>query len=283
MKKLFITLLMAFGCLGAFAQIEDEPRIAHDGSIYRIPSDFTKSGKAQIIVYDSYYIDDNYYRDFYVYDEGINLLATIHSSDVTEFYYKYQGTRSYDVLYLTQTLFNDDEKYEYVRFLRENINYGHNVIQIVSEDGTILQTLRLPEGTKFSSDDAGYQLVSFDKDNNYFVAYHVRSDGKYEKWFYKITKNPSDPSAVSVATTPIKLNVSPRLASRGEPIEVESQSGSMRQVVVTDAAGKVVYDARPAEGQRTVRIDSHRLGHGLNVVNVKHADGSGESCKILVK
>ena len=57
----------------------------------------------------------------------------------------------------------------------------------------------------------------------------------------------------------------------------------MRQVVVTDAAGKVVYDARSAEGQRTVKIDSYRLGHGLNVVNVKHADGSGESCKILVK
>lgn len=273
---------MAFGCLGAFAQIEDEPRIAHDGSIYRIPSEFTKSGKAQIIVYDYYNIDGNYYYDFYVYDEGINLLATIHSSDVDEFYYKYQGTRSYDVLYLTQTLFNDDEKYEYVRLLPDT-SFDKNVIQIVSEDGTILQTLRLPEGTKLSYDDGGYSLVSFDKDNNYFEAYHVRSDGKYEKWFYKITKNPSDPSAVSVATTPIKLNVSPRLASRGEPIEVESQSGSMRQVVVTDAAGKVVYDARPAEGQRTVKIDSYRLGHGLNVVNVKHADGSGESCKILVK
>lgn len=280
MKKLFITLLMVFGCLGAFAQIEDEPRIAHDGSIYRIPSDFTKSGKAQIIVYDSYYIDDNYYRDFYVYDEGINLLATIHPSHVTEFHYKYQGTRRYDILYLTQTLFNDDEKYEYVRYITDD---GSNVIQIVSEDGTILQTLRLPEGTGLSWGDAGYDFVSFDKDNNYFVADHCRSDGKYETWFYKITKNPSDPSAVSVATTPIKLNVSPKLASRGEPIEVESQSGSMRQVVVTDAAGKVVYDARPAEGQRTVKIDSYRLGHGLNVVNVKHADGSGESCKILVK
>ena len=34
----------------------------------------------------------------------------------------------------------------------------------------------------------------------------------------------------------------------------------MRQVVVTDVAGKVVYDARPAEGQRTVKIDSYRLG-----------------------
>ena len=85
---------------------------------------------------------------------------------------------------------------------------------------------------------------------------------KYYKIFTtpKITKNPSDPSAVSVALTPIKLNVSPRLASRGEPIKVESQSGSMRQVVVTAVAGKVVYDARPAEGQRTVKIDSYRLG-----------------------
>ena len=112
-----------------------------------------------------------------------------------------------------------------------------------------------------------------------------RNKQKYYKIFTtpKITKNPSDPSAVSVALTPIKLNVSPRLASRGEPIKVESKSGSMRQVVVTDAAGKVVYDARSAEGQRTVKIDSYRLGHGLNVVNVKHADGSGESCKILVK
>lgn len=274
---------MTFGCLGAFAQIEDEPRIAHDGSIYRIPSEFTKSGKAQIIVYDYYYIDDNYYYDFYVYDEGINLLATIHPSHVTSFHYKYQGTRSYDELYLTQTLFNDDEKYEYVRYIEDNIDDGSNVIQIVSEDGTILQTLRLPEGTGLSWDDGSYYIVSFDKDNNYFVASHYRSDRKYEKWFYKITKNPSDPSAVSVATTPIKLNVSPRLASRGAPIKVESKSGSMRQVVVTDAAGKVVYDARPAEGQRTVKIDSYRLGHGLNVVNVKHADGSVESCKILVK
>lgn len=273
---------MAFGCLGAFAQIDDEPRIAPSGTLYSIPADFTKSGKAQIIVVQRYRDNDyNSYDDFYVYDEGINLLATIHPSDACKFHYIHHGTRHYDRLYLTQTLFNDDDKYEYVRCI-PHTGSDKNGIQIVSEDGTILQTLLLPENSSFDPDWDGIELVSFDKDNNYFAIY-LSKESNAEYYFYKINKNPSDPSAVSVATTPIKLNVSPRLASRGEPIEVESQSGSMRQVVVTDAAGKVVYDARPAEGQRTVRIDSHRLGHGLNVVNVKHADGSGESCKILVK
>ena len=122
---------MAFGCLGAFAQIEDEPIIAPSGTLYSIPADFTKSGKAQIIVHDYYYIDDNSHYDFYVYDEGINLLATIHSSDAYEFPYTHQGTRRYDKLYLTQTLFNDDDKYEYVRFL-PNTGFDKNGIQIAT-------------------------------------------------------------------------------------------------------------------------------------------------------
>lgn len=257
--------LSPFSALVTQAQVENEPvEKFTDAYFYGISQLFSYDSKPKLVEF----ADDRSYMK--LYDEDLNLLkefivtsGTLESLSICDF--TSNNTDSY-LNCLTQTLFNNDEKYEYV-------TRTDNTINIVSEDGNLLQTVSIPDAYSFY----GLYLWVLG-DMNYLV---IQSYGK--TLVYKITKNPSDPSAVSVATTPIKLNVSPRLASRGEPIEVESQSGSMRQVVVTDAAGKVVYDARPAEGQRTVRIDSHRLGHGLNVVNVKHADGSGESCKILVK
>ena len=79
------------------------------------------------------------------------------------------------------------------------------------------------------------------------------------------------------------MNVSPRVAERNEDITVEAEGTGIREVVVTDAAGRIVYSTKVAAGQQTVKINSSILSSGLNVVSVKANDGKNENCKVIVK
>ena len=79
------------------------------------------------------------------------------------------------------------------------------------------------------------------------------------------------------------MNVSPRVAERNEDITVEAEGTGIREVVVTDAAGRMVYSTKVAAGQQTVKINSGILSSGLNVVSVKANDGKSENCKVIVK
>ena len=54
-------------------------------------------------------------------------------------------------------------------------------------------------------------------------------------------------------------------------------------IAVTNAGGQVVYSTKVAAGENTVRINSHHLSSGLNVVSVNDANGMNENCKVIVK
>lgn len=100
---------------------------------------------------------------------------------------------------------------------------------------------------------------------------------------YKINKDANDPSKVSIATAPMRVSVSPRMASRNQDINVVAEGNGVREVIVTNAAGQVVYSTKVAAGETNVKISSRRPSSGLNVVSVKGADGKEENCKVIVK
>ena len=113
-------------------------------------------------------------------------------------------------------------------------------------------------------------------------------DGRGEEYygfsyFYKINKDASDPSKVSISTEPKRMSVSPRMVGRNEDIMVAAETEDLRDVVITDASGRRVYSTRVGDGQRAVRINANRLSPGMNVVNVKDANGKNEDFKVIVK
>ena len=153
-------------------------------------------------------------------------------------------------------------------------------LNIVSEDGTILQTLTLPEGRKGSFYPEICKIGKY-----YYLAFgeFQDKDGECYVDFYKINKDASDPSKVSISTEPKRMSVSPRMVGRNEDITVAAETEDLRDVVVTDASGRRVYSTRVGDGQRAVRINANRLSPGMNVVNVKDANGKNEDFKVIVK
>lgn len=283
MKKFFVSTIIALACVGASAQVETTPVKLGDGYMYGIPDPYTYNEEYKMVFVE--FDGDKNAGNMRVYDGELNLVKDIkvteeplhlESKDMTDG--GFQGA----TVFLTQTLFNDDEKYEYVVGIPdESDSYGGRIsgFKIVSEDGTVLQTISFGMGASSEPDIIGWGL------GNRYLAFEMYEDN--ESWnsslnLYKINKS-ADPSKVSVATAPVRISVSPRVAERSQDITVVAEGEGIREVVVTDAAGRIVYSTKAAAGQQTVKINSRHLSSGLNVVSVKSADGKNENCKVIVK
>ena len=275
---------MALACVGASAQVETTPVSLGDGYMYGIPDPYTYNEEYKMVLVE--FDDDKNAGNMRVYDGELNLVKDIKvTEEPLSLDYKdmtdggFQGA----TVFLTQTLFNDDEKYEYVVGISdESDSYGRiSGFKIVSEDGAVLQTVNFGMSAYSEPYIIGWGL------GNRYLAFEMidKNDNDNEKYYlnlYKINKS-ADPSKVSVATAPVRISVSPRVAERSQDITVVAEGEGIREVVVTDAAGRIVYSTKAAAGQQTVKINSRHLSSGLNVVSVKSADGKNENCKVIVK
>ena len=296
MNYILFFLFAAMTAMTANAQVVTEPKSYKMDNDYEIPEEFRYTPGSACCIAVKYFgedecDDENGYYEDYIYDEDLNLIKTLRFAKNDYPYYisysSYNNRGSGTELKYTQTLFNNDEKFEYVTKIKQYVqdDYGSNTevtvgLNIVSEDGTILQTLTLPEGRKGSSYPRIYEIG-----RNYYIAFGEfrDKDGFRYTDFCKINKDASDPSKVSISTEPKRMSVSPRMVGRNEDITVAAETEDLRDVVVTDASGRRVYSTRVGDGQRAVRINANRLTPGMNVVNVKDANGKKEDFKVIVK
>ena len=283
MKKFFITTMMAMSAMCVNAQIETTPKPLPQ-SLDGIGEQFRYNPDEGYVVSCTTVGEDQNNDGIItirVYDENLGIKKTINPTDYPEsiWVYNYNNNSDDYEITLTQTLFNDDEKFEYILLQEDNENRSYyKSLQVISEDGTILQTLEFPN--KVYGGIVKLVIIG----NSRYLAF-----GEYEGEddfsclnMYKINKS-ADPSKVLIATAPMRVSVSPRMASRNQDINVVAEGNGVREVIVTNAAGQVVYSTKVAAGETYVKISSRRLSSGLNVVSVKGADGKEENCKVIVK
>lgn len=213
--------------------------------------------------------------------------------------------------YITQTLFNDDEKFEYIRPLYtdglSNITtgstthydyelgisftvpyiektYGNGItgFQVVQEDGTVIQTVNF---------DGGF-LANFSSGLLY------RINGKlyliFEGYVLDTSSN-SRRSAVLIyelerGTNKIRkvmdhvggIVVTPHVADRSDQITVElTDEGGIREIQVVNAQGQIEMRVPVQEGQKRVTIPASQLSRGMNVVNA--IGDKRQAQKVMVK
>lgn len=185
---------------------------------------------------------------------------------------------------LTQTLFNTDNKYEYIMGIwddsKETINeniYGSSNSRTVTHGGLV--------GFRIMSEDGSViQEIRANIDNYIEGFFVIRIGGKLYLLveqeegdvFYLIDHEAN--SVKKVAAIP-GMNVRPRVAERNKTITVELGEGSnAREIQVVNAAGQMVKKIPVAKGQRQVTFSTEGMGRGMNVVR-----GGKNSCKIIVK
>lgn len=181
---------------------------------------------------------------------------------------------------MTQTLFNNDENYEYISpIYSSNDTYGEDRIgfNIVSENGDVMQTITY-NGLYLSH----LEIVTINEKRLLRAVVNNKSDYSTYHYYYSINPNAS---SIKQIGEPVKANVHPSLVGRNETltIELSGNESNNRVVTVHDAGGRTVYRTTVPAGQKTLQINSSELSQGLNVVYVTGKNGSGIGGKIIVK
>ena len=219
------------------------------------------------------------------------------STYITDF----DGTWEYANIQLTQTLFNDDDEYEYIipetsiirdrqieedrdgdgeiDRITEDYDTHYTGFSIKSSNGQIMQTINIENGYYV---DNALQLLQINE-KTYLKAYVYPLEEQYGSYYIYYPIKPNS-TGINPLGAPMKMKVSPRMADRSESftVELDGDSSAEREVVVVNSAGQTVWKRKVPAGQRTVTIGAARLGKGVNVVRVNGGKGA-ESCKVIVK
>lgn len=219
------------------------------------------------------------------------------------------------VFIATQTLFNNDEKWEFVRPIYEEAiyedyyydseqdrdgdgeidykltRYRNKIVgyQIVSEDGNVLATLDVEE-----NDYCNLAILMWDEDVYLatIIEKKVESDDeedyydRYETYMvlYTIDKNTTNISKIN-ATAPA-MRVSPALANRNSTINVTLDGEAATrggEHIITDSNGRTIGRSRVEAGQTNVPVTTNRMGSGVYNITLTEKGQKVDNARIIVK
>mgnify|MGYP007056158365 FL=1 len=216
---------------------------------------------------------------------------------------------------ITQTLFNDDAKFEFIRplltdgvssvyndyrsvynydldvtvyvpYIRKTFGGRMNGFQIVSEDGTVLQTVNFDGNfVMYNSMDEEADLLRINGKLYLSFYGHVIDEPnntmREATLIYELDRQSSQVRKVMEHVGDV--TVTPRVADRSEQITVElNDEGGIREIQVVNGNGQTEVRVPVAKGQKRVTIPASQLSRGMNVVNTvggrnRHAQ------KVIVK
>lgn len=260
-------------------EVLNEGNMYWTGSVFRTEDDY-----------------DRHLASISIFDNNLNEVKQIISSNpilMCNFIDEYRsGTR----LPVTQDVFSDDGKFEYIVGTRFD-EYGHVLkLAIKQEDGEVLANLTLGEreflpifyygdwdgipidlinlgdGHWYLGLHIGKEAVNIDNDTQYFIRLYSFEYGKIST------------SLKQVRDIPEKISASPVMPRRNEIVSVDISSvQSPTSLTVVNAAGQVVCSQNLHDGQKNASIDTSRLTSGLYIVRVANSQKKSENCRIIIR
>ncbi|MBQ7966710.1 MAG: hypothetical protein IJ290_02215 [Bacteroidaceae bacterium] len=206
-------------------------------------------------------------------------------------------------IYATQTLFNNDEKWEFLRPIYTEVVYNTResdrdddgeidykeityrdkvkAYEIVSEDGNVLSSFLVPEGDSYAP-----RIVQWDGEVYFGISVEKEiSHYNYEEYtaIYSIDKNAS--SVKKIASTPA-MRVSPALAERNSTVNVTLDAETVKnggELIITDSNGRTVGRSHVEAGQTSVPVTTDRMGSGVYNITLTEKGQKVENARIIVK
>ena len=231
------------------------------------------------------------------------------SKDTREIYLLPYQYRSVDCNYvsavnISQTLFNDDEKYEAIvpvyggeviyqegNDRRIYKNYVVTSFKIVGETGETLHTLNAGENMFFADGEGnGVQIIRIG-DKIYCVVcvgdlVADNSDWQYGdsyRW-YEICKETN--SINFVRETRGSMNIRPTVANRNELITItlnDENSNTARELIITGVNGQLVDRRDIPAGENTVTISAAMMRSGMYNFTLQKKGEIMDNGKVIVK
>ena len=214
-----------------------------------------------------------------ILNEDFSLGREIASAETFYLYVEFLNLDEYgyeNYIPFTQTLFNNDDKVEFIRVIGERDQWGDIIniegYKIVNEDNEVLFTI------EETSDDIrvlrwkGMYYLTFNYyDSEVINVYAINKDG--------------NESSISKVKTISGLKAFPALANRNSVVDVtidEASATEGGELVIVDNGGRVVAKQPFEPGQTTVPVRTSRMRTG--VYNITLNNGAKvENARIIVK
>lgn len=199
-----------------------------------------------------------------------------------------------DPVLATQTLFNTDAKYEYIRNKYttysnraegderdtdgdgitdvRNLRSGYDRagIEVVSEDGNIIASFDFSDFTLILWEGKRYLGFHVDGDNPSFQIYEINPNG----------------NSITRASSEAFMHILPAMPRKNTSVTVEFGEESVKgggQLMITDMNGRTVYRNTVAPGETSVRVPLHRMTSGVYNVTLVNGGKKVESSKLIVR
>lgn len=209
--------------------------------------------------------------------------------------YPYDETcAEYYGINLSQTLFNNDDDYEWIVPVYEAIDCSYTTdyekvegervyrtgYKVESENGSVVAEIKAPAGYVFY--DSNPDLFIMDQKN--FLVLLICDFGRtsYFKVIYEIN---SEDASVKVVGAPHRVSVDPTTPSRGTLVNVDlgNPANEGCKIVVTSTSGRAVMTKVIEPGSMGTTIDTARFERGMYIVTVTDGKTTRENTKIIIR
>lgn len=200
-----------------------------------------------------------------------------------------ENTNDISPVTVSQSLFNDDEKFEFLLPILEpttttrydeyshtaetTFGYKEKGIKVVSEDGTVLHKI-------IASSDVSYISIFRISDKTY-----LRIESDEIASFYEIKKNGNN-SSINKVRDVRGMNIRPTVAGRNENITITLNDGdndTERELIVTGVNGQLVERRTIPAGENRLEINAGMLRSGMYNFTLQKKGTFLDNGKVIVK
>lgn len=246
------------------------------------PITYPRTGEWEVVDTDEY--------------EGINHINFL--EDVIDINNDWGHEIFHHPLIATQTLFNTDSKYEYIRYKQVAYSnragagwdtdgdaipdkrevwsgYDRAGIEIVSEDGNVIGSFDV------DGEISGPELILWGEKR--YLGFNVYGEDNDSYQIYEINPNGS---GITRASSAAFMHILPAMPKKNTSVTVEFGEESVKkggQLMITDMNGRTVYRNAVAPGETSVRVPLRRIESGVYNVTLTNDGKKMETSKLIVR
>ena len=281
MKKTIFFAACLFCTIGTFAQ---RHVATLSGSwLLAIPQEFVSEGSNRLYAHESDYPDEN--EGLKLYSNDFQLVKTIRNVDFDSemfswvSYFNYDTGRGDDIVDITQTLFNSDDKYEYIVGIVDGDKCTG--FKVFSDDGTLVNQLTFPG--EYKANGNFFPECSIMKFNNKYYLEFDAKDYSTENAVQLIYEIKGGTDGIQLQSI-IPMEVSPTVVKKGAPIKVKlGDSEGDKTITITDISGKTIQQMTMPESLTEVSVNTANFSAGMNLITISKNGSVLNTVKVIVE
>lgn len=300
-----ILATMALLSLPICAKAQDLPLVLSDhNEVGILPGYFTFDEDDQLYTYplnEKYEGSGNYVgiQHINLYDTYLNPIRSITAESGIIPFLHYSG-RDKNFLYVTQTIFDRDDKYEYISAQSfDDVFKNAKGIKIQNEDGKILAEIPFEDKWMLSTfynkeDDIPpiriFHLFGLNHEQSYLCLDLWRNNSDYDHGeecitrIYAFEEGKISSSIKKVKDIPSRMKVNPTLPQKNEVVKIDLSSiESPKKLLVVSSEGKIVRSKTISNDQKETSIETENLPVGMYIIQVADAKNTYENCRIIIR